>query len=133
MDEVLEFLKKVGTYYLGTIEDDMPRIRPFGTIHKYDGRLYIQTGRKKDVSKQIATNPKVELCAWDGPVWLRVDATLVDDDNLEAEKSLLAEYPMLAGMYAAGDGNNQVLYLTNATATFYILGEYPGVDKVITF
>jgi uncharacterized pyridoxamine 5'-phosphate oxidase family protein len=125
MDEVYEFLKKVGAYYLATVEGDQPRVRVFGTIDLFEGRLYIQTGRGKDVSAQIAANPKVELCAFDGERWLRVTATLVDDPRIEAQQHLLDAYPELDGMYKAGDGNSQVLYLKDATATFTTFGTDP--------
>jgi uncharacterized pyridoxamine 5'-phosphate oxidase family protein len=130
MNEVYEFLKKVKTYYLATIDGDQPRVRAFGTINLFEDRLYIQTGKVKDISKQVALNPKVEICAFDGEQWLRVAATLVDDPRVEAQQHLLDAYPELAGMYQPGDGNSQVLYLTDATATFTTFG---GEPRVITF
>lgn len=134
MDEVLEFLKKAETYFLATTEGDQSRVRPFGTIHKYQDKLYIQTGKGKDVSKQIAANPKVEICAWDAPKWVRIEATLVDDESIEAQQSLLDAYPALQGMYAAGDGNTQVLYLKDAVASFFALDAEPSVPpRVVTF
>ena len=93
MEKVYEFLKSVGTYYLATVEGDQPRVRPFGTVNLYDGKLYIQTGRKKDVARQIAANPKVELCAFKDGVWLRLSGTLVADERVEAKKSMLDNYP----------------------------------------
>ncbi|MDR1082546.1 MAG: pyridoxamine 5'-phosphate oxidase family protein [Coriobacteriales bacterium] len=130
MDEVYEFLKKVKTYYIATIDGDQPRVRAFGTIDLFEGKLYIQTGRVKDVSKQIAANPKVEICAFDGKQWLRVAATLVDDPRIEAEQHMLDDYPELSNLYKAGDGNNQVLYLKDATATFTAFG---GEPRTVTF
>jgi uncharacterized pyridoxamine 5'-phosphate oxidase family protein len=130
MDEVYEFLKKVKTYYIATVDGDQPHVRAFGTIDLFEDKLYIQTGKVKDVSKQIAKNPKVEICAFDGSQWLRVAATLVDDPRVEAQQHLLDEYPELSGMYKADDGNNQVLYLKDATATFATFG---GEPRVITF
>ena len=118
MERVYEFLKECGTYYLATVEGDQPRVRPFGTVNIFDGRLYIQTGRVKPVSKQISQNPKVELCAFNGGKWLRVSGELVEDDRLEAKKSMLDAYPELRGMYDEKDGNTQVLYFKNATAVF---------------
>ena len=118
IEKVCEFLKQSGTYYLATVEGDQPRVRPFGTAHLFEGKLYIQTGKSKDVSKQIAANPKVEICAFHKGVWLRVAATLVNDDRLEAKRDLLDAYPALQKMYSAEDGNTQVLYLQDATATF---------------
>ena len=131
MQEVYDFLKECKTYYLATVEGDQPRVRPFGTIHIFDGKLYIQTGKSKDASKQMAANPKVEICAWNGTgEWIRVQATAVDDDRLEAKVSMLEAYPMLKDRYAPEDGNMQVLYLKNATAT---IASFTAPPKVITF
>lgn len=118
MERVCEFLKAAGAYYLATVEGDQPRVRPFGTAHIFEGKLYIQTGRIKPVSKQIAANPKCEICAFKDGEWLRVSAELVEDDRVEAKKSMLDEYSNLRSMYDENDGNTQVLYLKNAVATF---------------
>ena len=127
MQTVHDFLKKVGTYYLATIDGDQPRVRPFGTINLFEGKLYIQTGKKKDVAKQLGANPKIELSAFDGETWIRVAATLVEDNRVETQESLLAAYPQLREMYAVNDGNNMVYYLKNATATFYTFGGEPRI------
>lgn len=129
MERVGKFLKDAGTYYLATMDGDQPRVRPFGTIHNYEGRLYIQTGKSKDVSKQIHANPKVEICACTGPEWLRVSATLVEDDRREARQSMLDAYPSLQGMYSADDGNTEVFYLKDATATFSSFTSAPETVK----
>ncbi len=129
MQEVYEFLKKAKTYYLATTEGDQPRVRPFGTADIFDGKLYIQTGKIKDVSKQMAVNPKVEICAMDGPAWIRIAATAVDDNNEAAQMHMLENNPNLKRLYAIGDGNIQVLYLKDATATFYSFGGEPKVVK----
>ncbi|MCM1569445.1 MAG: pyridoxamine 5'-phosphate oxidase family protein [Roseburia sp.] len=118
MQEVFDFLKKCGTYYLATVEDGQPRVRPFGTIDVFEGKLYIQTGKVKDVSKQIRQNPKVELCAFDGKKWLRLSGRLVRDERIEAKEHMLAGYPSLQTMYSATDDNTEVLYFENATAVF---------------
>lgn len=118
MERVCEFLKSAGAYYLATVEGDQPRVRPFGTAHIFEGKLYIQTGKVKPVSKQIAANPKCEICAFKDGEWLRVAAELVEDDRVEAKKSMLDEYANLRSMYDENDGNTQVLYLKNAVATF---------------
>ena len=109
MQEVYEFLKQCGTYYLATVEGDQPRVRPFGTVDIFEGRLYIQTGKVKDVSKQIQKNPKVELCAFDKGKWLRVSGKLVRDDRVEAKEHMLAAYPSLQSRYSATDDNTEVL------------------------
>jgi uncharacterized pyridoxamine 5'-phosphate oxidase family protein len=130
MKTVLDFLKKTGTYYLATAEGDQPRVRPFGTINLFEGKLYIQSGNKKEVAKQIKANPKVELSAFDGETWIRVAATLVEDNRAEAQESLLEAYPNLRNRYAVNDGNNIVYYLKDATATF---SNFKGETKEIKF
>jgi uncharacterized pyridoxamine 5'-phosphate oxidase family protein len=132
MQEVYEFLKKCNVYYLATVEGDKPRVRPFGTYHIFEDKLYIQTGKGKDVSKQMLANPNVELCAFDGEggTWIRIAATAVDDPRVEAKQSLLDAYPMLADRYSADDDNTQVLYLKDATATF---SSFAGEDRVVRF
>ena len=130
MERVEKFLKDAGTYYLATVEGNCPRVRPFGTIHIFEGKLYIQTGKVKDVSRQILQNPKVELCAFDGERWLRVAATAVEDARLEAQEHMLAAYPSLQNMYKAGDGNTQIFALEHGTATFSSFTEAP---RTVTF
>lgn len=125
MQEVYKFLKKCGTYYLATVENDQPRVRPFGTIAIFEGKLYIQTGKVKDVSKQIQSNPKVEICAFGDGKWLRVAGKLVRDDRIEAKKHMLDDYPSLQAMYSAEDDNTEVLYFEDATATFSSFTEAP--------
>lgn len=117
MKKVYEFLKEAGTYYLATVDGDQPRVRPFGTINLFDGKLYIQTGKSKDVSKQIAANGKAELCAMKDGEWIRIACTLVEDDRREARVSMLEAYPSLQAMYSADDGNTVVYYLKDAKAT----------------
>ena len=122
MQTVHDFLKKTGTYYLATVEGDRPRVRPFGTIHLFEGKLYIQTGKSKDVAKQVEINPKAELSAFDGETWIRISATLVEDNRAEAQESMLNEYPQLRDRYAVNDGNTVVYYLKDAVAIFCKFG-----------
>ena len=129
MQEVYEFLKECGVFYIATCEGAQPRVRPFGVVHIFEGRLYIHSGRGKKVSNQMLANPRVEICAFHKGVTLRVAATVVDDPRMEAQESFLDANPTLKGMYAAGDGKNQVLYLQNATATF----AEPGKERTVTF
>ncbi len=118
MEKVVQFLKDAEVYYLATADGDQPRVRPFGTAHVFEGKLYIQTGKVKDVSKQIHANPKVEICAFKNGDWLRVAGELVEDERREARVSMLEAYPSLQAMYSADDGNTEVFYFKNATATF---------------
>lgn len=129
MKEVYEFLKACGTYYLATVEGDQPRVRPFGTIDLFEDKLYIQTGKSKDVSKQIQADSKVEICCFDGQKWLRVACKLVRDDRKEAKKHMLDAYPHLRGMYSEDDDNTEVLYMTDAVATFSSFGGEPKTVK----
>ena len=126
MQEVLDFLKEAGTYYLATMDGNQPRVRPFGTAHIFEDKLYIQTGKGKAVANQIAQNPKVEICAMKADEWIRVAATLVEDDRVEAQESMLNSYPNLRAMYKTGpDGNTVVYYLKDATATISSFSHAP--------
>ena len=129
MKEVYDFLKKAGVYYLATAEGDQPRVRPFGTIDLFDNKLYIQTGLRKDVAKQLAKNPKAEICAFMEGKWIRVRADLILDDRREARKHMLDAYPDLRAMYNEDDGNTAVYFLKNATATISSFTEPPKVIK----
>jgi uncharacterized pyridoxamine 5'-phosphate oxidase family protein len=130
--EVYDFLKGCGNYYLATVEDDQPRVRPFGSLAIFEGRLYFQTGKVKDVSKQMSVNPKLEICAYDGKGgWVRVQAIAIEDDRREAKQFLLDAHPELKGMYSADDDNTQVLYLKNAVARFHSFSG--GEPKVVEF
>ncbi len=130
MQKVYDFLKEAETYYLATVEGDQPRVRPFGTVNLFDGKLYIQTGKVKPVSQQLAANPKAELCAFHNGTWLRVSGELVEDDRTEAKKAMLDAYPQLRGMYDENDGNTQVFYFKNATAVF---SSFTSAPETVTF
>lgn len=126
MKRVYDFLKEVGTYYLATMDGDQPRVRPFGTVNVFEDKLYIQTGKVKSVVKQIVANPKVEICAMKGDEWIRVAATLVEDDRVEAQESMLNAYPSLRAMYKTGsDGNTIVYYLKDVVATISSFSHAP--------
>ena len=129
MQEVLEFLKKAGTYYLATAEGDQPRVRPFGTAHDFEGKIYIQTGKAKPCSQQMVANPKIEICAMVEGSWIRIEANAITDDRLEAKVSMLEAYPQLKNMYSAEDDNTHVLYLKDAVATISSFGGEPKVFK----
>jgi uncharacterized pyridoxamine 5'-phosphate oxidase family protein len=129
MKEVLDFLKTAGTYYLATVEGDQPRVRPFGTAHEFEGKIYFQTAKAKPCSKQMAANPKIEICAMHESSWIRIEAIAVNDDRIEVKKSMLEAYPMLKDMYTAEDENTQVLYLKDGVATFASFGGEPKVVK----
>ena len=130
MEEVQKFLKECGVYYLATIDGDKPRVRPFGTAEIYEGHLYIQTGKVKNVSKQIEKNPNVEICAFKDGRWIRISGNLIRDDRVEAKKYMLDQNPELRNMYDENDDNTEVLYFEKATATIY---SFTAEPKVIEF
>lgn len=130
MKKVCDFLKKAEVYYLATVENGQPRVRPFGTAHILEDKLYIQTGKAKSVSKQLKANPRVELCAFKDGCWLRAAGELIEDDRVEARKAMLDAYPNLRAMYDENDGNTQVLYFKNATATF---SSFTGAPETVNF
>ena len=130
MERVCNFLKEAGVYYLATVEGDQPRVRPFGTAHIFEGKLYIQTGKVKPTSRQLLANPKAEISAFHNGIWIRVAGELIEDDRVEAKKSMLDAYPNLRGMYDENDGNTQVFYFRNATATF---SSFTAAPDTVTF
>ena len=130
MERVCNFLKEAKTYYLATVDGNKPKVRPFGTAHIFEGRLYIQTGKKKAVSEQIKNNPNVEICAMNGGDWLRVSGELVEDDRREARVSILEAYPELKTLYSPDDGNTQVFYFKNAQAVF---SSFVKPDETVEF
>jgi uncharacterized pyridoxamine 5'-phosphate oxidase family protein len=132
LTEVYDFLKKCGHYFIATVDGDQPRVRPFGTAIIFEGKLYIQTGKKKNVSRQMRTNPKIEICALDLPAgqWLRIAATVVTDDRREAKQYILDQQPELKSMYSADDDNTHLLYLKDVTATF---SSFAGEPREVTF
>lgn len=118
MQEVYEYLKSAETFYLATAEGDQPRVRPFGAVVLFEGKLYILTGKAKEVSKQLHANPKAEICACKDGTWLRVSGELVPDERTEPQTFMLDSYPALRSMYSENDGNIEMLYLRDATAVF---------------
>ena len=124
-EKVCRFLDEAQTYYLATVDGDQPRVRPFGTALVFEGRLYIQTGKVKNVSKQLAANPKAEICAFHGGKWLRLAGKLINDDRREPKAAMLEKMPGLKAMYSPDDDNTQVLYFEDATATISSFGEAP--------
>ena len=127
MEEVYNFLKQCGLFYLATVDGDKPRVRPFGALNIFEDKLYIQTGKSKLVSKQMQKNPNVEICSFMGGEWLRLEGKVIRDDRREAKASMIENNPDLESMYSADDDNTEVLYFKNAKATFYSFAEPPRV------
>ena len=130
IEKVCKFIEECGTYYLATVDGDQPRVRPFGTVMVFEGKLYIQTGKVKPVSHQLAANPKAEICAFKDGKWIRVSGELIDDGRTEAKAAMLEKYPMLKGMYSAEDDNTQVLYFKNGEA---VISSFGGAPETLAF
>lgn len=130
MKESFEFLKKAGVYYLATVDGNLPKVRPFGTLEIFEDKLYILTGKKKDVSKQIEKNPNVEICASIGEEWIRLSGKLVRDDRIEAKKDMLDKNPHLRAVYSENDDNTEVLYFVDATAK---ISSFISAEKIFKF
>ena len=130
IEKVCQFLEECGTYYLATVEGDQPRVRQFGSVMVYEGKLYIQTGKVKPVSHQLAANPKAEICAFKDGKWLRVSGELISDDRLEAKTAMLEKYPSLRAMYDPADDNTQVLYIRGGEAVF---SSFTAAPETVTF
>ena len=132
MEEVVKFLKACGAYFLATADGDQPRVRPFGTANIFEGKLYIQTGKSKDCSKQIQKNGKVEICAMNkaGNEWVRIAGTLVRDDRREPKVDMLEHYPELKSMYSPDDDNTETLYFKDAVAPLYSFTAAPRAVKI---
>ena len=127
MKETYDFLKKCGTFFIATEDGDQPRVRPFGVVNIYDGKLYIQTGKSKNVSKQMQINSNVEICGFVDGKWIRLEGKVVRDDRRDAKVSMLEANPVLKNMYSADDDNTEVLYFENAKSTIYSFTEEPKV------
>lgn len=130
MEEVFDFLKKCKVFFIATVDGNKPRVRPFGAINIFDGKLYIQTGKIKNVSKQMETNPYVEISGFYEGKWIRLEGKVVRDDRREAKVSMLDANPELKGLYSADDDNTEVLYFENAKATFCSFTDMP---KIVEF
>ena len=130
LEKVLAFLDDAQTYYLATVEGDQPRARPFGTALVYNNKLYIQTGKIKNVSKQLAINPKAEICAFKDGKWIRITGELVNDDNREVKTLMLEKMPILRHMYNEDDGNMQMLYFKNTSVVISSFTDKPEVFDI---
>lgn len=127
MKEVFDFLKKAGTFYVATAEGDQPRVRPFGAVIEFEGKMYFITGKVKDIFKQIEKNPKVEILAMHEGNWMRIETKLVNDENVAAKEAMLEAYPSLKSAYSPTDDNMAVLYLDGGKATLASMTDAPVV------
>ena len=132
LETVKNYLQECKTFYVATVDGDQPRVRPFGVAEVYNGRLYIMTGKKKDVFKQMVANPKFEITAVkpSGAEWIRVSGRLVSDDDVKAKEFLLDKNPTLKGMYSATDDNMAILYIVDGEAR---LCSFMGAEKKVKF
>ena len=125
MKEVYEFLKNSHVFFIATIDNNKPRVRPFGAVNIFEDKLYFQTGKVKDVYKQIEASPNVEISSFIDGRWIRLEGQLVVDDRIEAKKSMLDNNPELKSMYSADDPNTIVFYIKNAKASICSFTDKP--------
>jgi len=130
LDRIYNFINEVGTYALATTEADQPKVRIFGTILKYKNKLYIQTGKRKDVAKQLFVNPKAEIVCSKGTEWLRISCELVEADDRDIRVAMLNKMPDLRMMYNEDDGNMVMFELKNVVAIFSSFTSEPEVIKL---
>lgn len=130
MNKITEFLNQSGTFYLSTVENNMPRVRPFGAVAEYDGKIYICTNNQKNVFKQISVNPNIEISSMVGDKWIRLEGKLVVDERIEAKEAMLESNPSLRSMYNENDGIFEVLYFTEATAKICSFTSEPEIVKL---
>ena len=119
MNRIVEELKKVKVFYVATIDGDQPRVRPFSSVAEFEGKAYICCGNFKEVYRQIKANPKVELCGMDEGTWLRVSATLIEDNRIEVQEAVLSDPTGPSQIYKAGDGRFVTFQLSDIKATKY--------------
>ena len=128
MNKIVEELKKARVFYIATIDGNQPRVRPFGSIVEYQGDAYICSGNFKEVYKQIKANPNVELSGmYEGPTWLRISATLVEDNRIEVQEAILNDETGPKGLYQPGEGRFVTFKLTNIKARKY---SFTGVEEI---
>lgn len=132
MKKALEFLQESRTFYLATTEGDQPRVRPFGAVFEYEGKLYIVTNNKKECFKQMLENPKVEISAMNKGKWIRLAGEVAHDDRREVKELALETIPSLKSMYSIEDGIFAVLYFTKGTATISSFTGEPETFELYT-
>ena len=122
MNETFKFLKEnTKVNFVATVDGDRPSLRPFGDPFLYDGKIYVITNKKKNVSKQIAKNNNVCIVAYDDENWIRINCQLIDDsDNVDAKKKAIQEYDWAeAAGYTLDNPNFQILYMNDVSAVLY--------------
>ena len=128
MNHIVEELKNVKIFYVATVEDDQPRVRPFSSVAEFEGKAYLCTNNTKEIYRQIMANPKVEISGMgQGGTWIRISARLVRDDRDEARAAMLADPTGPSNLYKIGDGIFEVFYLEDAVCTKYSFGADPVV------
>lgn len=126
MNKVVEALKEVGTFYVATIDGDQARVRPFSSVTEFEGKIYLCTGNKKEVYKQMKTNPKIALSGMNEKgEWIRVTAAAVEDERIEAQEAMLADPTGPSQLYKAGDGVFAVFKLEDVICMKYSFTSAP--------
>lgn len=113
MQEILEFLKEQRTFYLATVENGKPRLRPFAAVAEFEEKLYFVTSREKKVCAQILEKPNVEICACNVKrKWVRITGIAKEDGRLAQRQKMLDENPVLITnqRYTSDEDENMAVF-----------------------
>lgn len=131
MNEVLEYLKSCGTFYLATSEEGQAHVRPFGAVCEFEGKLYIVTNNQKKVYQQMKKNGKIEICGMHKETWIRVEGEVKEDIRREARVTMMdGNKAALSSMYTVDDNLMTVFYFEHGTATIYSFTAEPKVIEL---
>ena len=134
MNEVLEYLKSCGTFYLATSEDGQAHVRPFGAVCEFEGKLYFVTNNQKKVYQQMKKNGKVEICGMHKGTWIRVEGEVKEDTRREARVSMMHDNEAALGsMYTVDDNLMTVFYYEHGTATIFSFTSDPKVIEPVSY
>lgn len=128
MNEVVEYLKSCGTFYLATSEGGQAHVRPFGAVCDFEGKLYFVTNNQKKVYQQMKENEKVEICGMHKGTWIRVEGEVKEDLRREARAAMMdANTAALSSMYTVDDNLMTVFYFEHGVAAIYSFTSEPKV------
>ncbi len=129
MNEVFDFLRDCGIFFVATVDGNQPKVRPFGFVMEYEGKLCFGTSNQKPFYEQLMANPNIEICATAKDFrWLRLSGKAVFCTTKEAKAQALEIMPTLKRMYSVEDNIFEIFYLENATANFRSM---QGEDRTV--
>lgn len=119
MTEILKFLTDNPTFYIATVEGNIPKVRPFGFVMGFEGKLYFGTSNEKPVYKQLRSNPNFEISTTSKTYeWLRLRGKAVFNTNPKTKQAALDAMPSLKKIYSVDDSIFEVFYIEGGEGTF---------------